>query len=82
MVNGLCCYNVQNFLFSILILRVQITSMSFKSVLWTVVGAGGSRLGFGISILIWIWSRVFDTHIFLTLALYIDFDGAKKICCL
>ena len=41
--------------------------------------AGGSWLGFGILILIWIWSLVFDTHMFQILALYLDFEGAKFI---
>ena len=33
----------------------------------------------GILILIRTWSPVFDTAIFQILALYLDFEGAKKI---
>ena len=43
------------------------------------MGAGGSGLGFGILILIQIWSLVFDTPIFQILALYVDFECAKNI---
>ena len=48
------------FWLSIRILKVQRTSMSFKSSLGALENAGGSWLGFGILILIWIWSLVFD----------------------
>ena len=44
-----------------------------------LVGAGGSWLGFGNLILIWIWSLVFATPIFPVLALCLDFEGAKNI---
>ena len=67
------------FLLSILILKVQRTSMSFKSSFGALEDAGGSWLGFGILILIWIWSLVFGTPIFKILALYLDFEGAKNI---
>ena len=30
-------------------------------------------------ILIWIWSLVFDTSMFQSLALYLEFEGAKNI---
>ena len=50
-----------NFLCSILILKVQRTSMSIKSSFGALEDAGGLWLGFGILILIWIWSLVFDT---------------------
>ena len=53
--------------------------MSFKSSFGALEDAGGSWLGFGILILIWIWSLVFGTHIFQILALYLDFEGAKNI---
>ena len=53
-------------------------SMSFKSSFGALEDAGGSWLGFGILILIWIWSPVFDVHIFGIFALYLDFDGAKN----
>ena len=67
------------FRLSILILKVQRTSMSFKSSLGALGDAGGSWLGFGILILIWIWSLVFDTPMIKILALYLDFEGAKNI---
>ena len=67
------------FWLSILILKVQRTSMSFKSWFGALEDAGGFWLGFGILILIWIWSLVFDTQIFKILALYLDFEGAKNI---
>ena len=67
------------FWLSILILKVQRTSMSFKSWSGALEDAGGSWLGFGILILIWIWSLVFGTPIFRILALYLDFEGAKNI---
>ena len=67
------------FMLSILILKVQRTSMSFKSWFGAFEDAGGSWLGFGILILIWIWSLVFGTSIFRILALYLDFEGAKNI---
>ena len=40
---------------------------------------GGSWLRFGILILIWIWSLVFNTPMFWIWALYLDFEGAKNI---
>ena len=65
---GYCHWSLLNpcskFWLSILILNVQRKSMSFKSGFGALVGAGGSWLGFGILILIWIWSLVFDTPIF------------------
>merc|ERR1712081_96823 len=54
-------------------------SMSFKSSFGALEDAGGSSLGFGILILIWIWSLVFGTPICRILALYLDFEGAKDI---
>ena len=44
------------FRLSILIFKVQRTSMSFKSSFGTLEDAGGSWLGFDILILIWLWS--------------------------
>ena len=67
------------YLLSILILKVQRTSMSFKSSLGALEDAGGSWLGFGILILIWIWLLVYDIPMFWILALYFDFDGSKNI---
>ena len=61
------------FWLSILILKVQRTSMSFKSSFGALEDAGGSWLGFGILILIWIWSLVFDTPMFKKLAIYLNF---------
>ena len=67
------------FWLSILLLKVQRTSMSFKSSFGALEDAGGSWLGFGILIIIWIWSLVFSTPIFWILALYLDFGCAKNI---
>ena len=53
--------------------------MSFKSLLWDLEDTEGSQLGFGILILIWIWSLVFDIPMIQILALYLDFEGAKNI---
>ena len=53
--------------------------MSFKASFETLEDAGGSWLGFGILILIWIWSLAFDTPMIRILALYLDFEGAKNI---
>ena len=39
--------------------------------------AEGSWLGFGIMILIWIWSLVFYATMIKILACYVDFEGAK-----
>ena len=66
-------------LLSTLILEVQRTSMSFKSLFGALEDAGGSWVGFGIFILIWIWSLVFDKLMIQILALYLDFEGAKNI---
>ena len=70
------CYE---FWLSSLILKVQRISMSFKSWFGALEDAGGSWLGFGILIVIWIWSLVFGTPIFRILALYLDFESAKNI---
>ena len=64
---------------SILILKVQRTSMSFKSSFGALKVTGGSWLGLGILILSWIHSLVFDTTIIWILALYLDFEGEKNI---
>ena len=53
--------------------------MSLKSLFGALEDAGGALLGFGILILIWIWSLVFDTPMIRMLALYLGFEGAKKI---
>ena len=58
---------------------MQVTSLSFKSWLGALEDDGGSWLGFCILILIWIWSLIFANTIFQILALYLDFEGAKKI---
>ena len=64
---------------SILVLKVQRTSLSFKSLFRALEDAGCSWLGFSILIFIWIWSLVFDTPMIRILALYLDFEGAKNI---
>ena len=61
------------------ILKVQRTSMSFEYSFGALEEAGGSWLGFGILILIGIWSLVFDTSMIQILALYPDFQGARNI---
>ena len=60
-------------------MKVQWTSMSFKSLFGVLVGGGGFWLGFGILILIWIWWLVYDTPMIQILALYLDFEDEKKI---
>merc|ERR1712081_63795 len=72
-------YPRSQFWLSILTLKEQRTSMSFKSSFGALEDSGGSRLGFGILILIWIWSLVSDTPMIQILALYLDFEGAKNI---
>merc|ERR1711954_347954 len=62
-----------------LILKVQRTSVPFRSSFGALEDAGGSCLGFGILILIWIWSPVFYIPMNHILALYLDFEGAKNI---
>ena len=52
--------------------------MSFKSRFYGLEDPGGSPLGFGIFILIWIQSLVFDTPMVQILALYLDFEGTKN----
>ena len=72
-------YPWSRFLLSILIFKVQRTLMSLKSWYWAFGVTGGSWLGFGILILIWIWSLVFGRPIFQILGLYLDFEGWKNI---
>ena len=62
------------FVLSILILKVQRISMSFKSLFGALGDAGGSWIAFCILILIWICSPIF-----WILALCLDFEGAKNI---
>ena len=64
---------------SILILKMQRPFLSFKSSFGALEDAGGSWLGFGILILILIWSLVLDIPMIQILALYLDFEGAKNI---
>ena len=64
---------------SILVLEVQRTSISFKSWFGALEDAGGSWLGFGILILILMWSMVFEAPMIRILALYLDLEGAKNI---
>ena len=65
----------------ILILKVQRTSMSFKSLFGSLEDAGCSWLRFCILILIWIWSLVFDTPMTQILHLCLPFEGAKNQWC-
>ena len=53
--------------------------MSFKTSFGALDDAGGFSPGFGILILIWIRSLVFDIPMTQILALYLDFEGAKNI---
>ena len=62
---------------SIFILKVQRTSMSFKSSFQALEDAGGSWLGFGMLIFIWILSLVSGAPIFLIFALYLDLKVQK-----
>ena len=78
MVTGLWFTHVSNS-GAILNLKVQRTSMSFKSPFGALEDAKHSWLGFDILILIWIRSLVFDTPTIQILALYLDFEGAKNI---
>ena len=54
-------------------LKLQRIAMSFRFWLGALVGSGGSWLGFGILMVIWIWLLVFGTLIFWILALYLNF---------
>ena len=47
--------------------------------IWGFGGCWRFLMGFGILILIWIWSLVIDTHMFWILALYLDFEDVKNI---
>ena len=53
--------------------------MISKSWLGALVDAEDSWLGFGILNFICIWSLVVDRPMFIILALYLDFEGAKNI---
>ena len=50
-----------------------------KVLIWDLENAGGSFLGFGILILIWILSLVSIRSMFRILDPYLDFEGAKNI---
>ena len=52
--------------------------MSFKTSFGALEDAGGSWLWFGILILLYIWSLVFDTRVIQISALYLDFEGVKN----
>ena len=67
------------FWLSILILKVQRTYMSFKSSFEALADSGCFWMGFGILILIWKGSVVFDTSLIHISALYLDFEDAKYI---
>ena len=70
--------HTSKFWISILILKVQRITMSFKSWFGALEEARGSWLGFAIFILIWIWSLVFDTPLIQILEIYVDLKGAKN----
>ena len=53
--------------------------MSFKSSFGGLEDTRGFWLGFGILIMICIWSLVFDATMTKIMALCLDFEGAKKI---
>ena len=67
------------FWFSVLVFKEHRTSMSFQSLFRAFGDAADSLVGFGILILIWIWSLVFYTTIYQILALNLGFEGAKNI---
>ena len=71
-------YPWSEFLPSILILKVKRTSTPFKSLFEALEDAVGSWLGFGILILIWILSMVFNIPTIQIFALYLDFEGVKS----
>ena len=50
-----------------------------KVLIWDLEDSGGSCLGVGNLILIWILSLVFDTPMIKILALYLNFSDAKNI---
>ena len=62
--------------------KVQITSMSLKSLFGAFEDAGCSWLGFGILILFCLWSLVYGTPKIRIFALYLDFEGAEHPCVL
>ena len=72
-------YSWSEFLLFILILKVQRTSMSFKSWFGALEDTGFSWPGNRILILTWTWSLIFDTEMIKILALYLDLAGAKNI---
>ena len=59
-------------------MKVQRTSMCFKSSFCHLEDAGGSWLGFCIWILIGIWSVLFDIPMFKIVVLYLDTEGEKN----
>ena len=67
------------FLLSILILKVQRTSMSFKSSFGPLEDTESSWMGPGILIFILIWSLDFNRRFFQVLAPYLEFEGAENI---
>ena len=50
--------------------------------IWDLGGCSRFLTGFGILILNWIWSLVFDTPMIQILAIRLEFEGAKNICVL
>ena len=70
---------ITKFLLSVLILKVRRASRPFQPSFFALEDAGGSRLGFGITIIFWILSMVFDSPMFQIFALCLDFESAKDI---
>ena len=77
--HGSLRYLWSKFWLPILTLKVQKTYICFKSSFGALEDAGGCWLGFGILILIWICSLVFDIPMIQILACYLYFEGAKNI---
>ena len=67
------------FQITILNMKMQRTSMSFKSWFGDFEDAGGSWSGFGILIMIWICSLVFDTTMIWILALYLELKVQRTL---
>ena len=79
MVTGLWYTNIPNFGSLSWFWRCKEHPCPFRSWFWALEDTGGSWLGCGILLFIWIWSLVFDTQIFQIVALYLDYEGSKNI---
>ena len=78
---------IESLVFDIPMLQILALYLDFEwakntDVIQVLYGAlednGNSWLRFGILILIWIWSLVFDIPMIQILALYLDFEGANN----